>query len=235
MALAIRSSAGQGRYVAAEWDVTMWPISLPVADRPPLVWCHGNYGTALADASTYGNELRLLAQRHTVIAADLGFNTFGNDTGITRVGQVLDYLAAAHGLTAPAVLVGASMGGAVALNYAVRFPERVAAVVGIIPALSLDAPETNPAFDEIDAAYGGLYDPANPAHLAHDPIAFAGDLPDDMPVHLFTSSNDPQCLPAHTAAFLAGRPQTMHTSIGAHGHGGIDVAVPMAVEWLRGI
>jgi pimeloyl-ACP methyl ester carboxylesterase len=229
--LAVASNAGLGRYVANEWDAVLRPVSSRVA-RTPLVWCHGNNGTTLTDHSGYNLQLRQLAQRHTVIAADLGYNTFGNATGVTRVGQALDYLAASHGASGKAVLVGASMGGAVALNYAVRYPERVTAVVGIIPTLSLDAADASPVAANIDAAYPPAYDPANPAHLAHDPVAFADDLPAEIPVHLWTSSNDPLCLPAHTAAFLAARPLTQHTDLGPLGHAGIDVAVPLAVQWL---
>lgn len=233
MSLAVRTSLGQSRYVAGEWDAVFRTTSLPATT--PLVWCHGNYGTAAGDYSGYHAELRQLSQRHTVIAADLGYNTFGNDTGITRVGQALDYLAATWGATGPAVLVGASMGGQVALNFAVRYRERVAAVAGIIPALSLTAQPGNPAADEIDLAFPPAYDAGNPTHLAHDATHFAPDLPDDMPVHLWTSSNDPICIPAFTAAFLAARPQTGHTDIGAHGHGGIDVAVPLVTDWLEGV
>ncbi len=233
MSLAVRTSVGQARYVTEEWDAVFRTTSLP--STTPLVWCHGNYGTAVGDYGNFYFSLRALAQRHTVIAADLGFNTFGNATGVTRVGQAIDYLASSWGTSGPAVLVGASMGGQVALNFAVRYPERVAAVVGIIPALSLSTQPGNPAADEIDLAFPPAYDAGNPDHLAHDATHFAPDLPAELPIHLWTSSDDPVCIPAFTDAFLAARPQTLHTSIGAQGHGGVDIAVPLAADWLRGL
>ena len=231
--LAVRSSAGQGRYEAPfEWDVVFEAISRP--GGRPLVWCHGNNGSATGDYNFYNAELRLLAQRHTVMAADLGGNTFGNDTGITRVGQAIDRLVAL-GASEPAILVGASMGGAVALNFAVRHPERVAAVAGIIPALTLSVPPGNPAEAAIDAAYPPAYDPGNPAHLDHDPLAFAGDLPADMPIGIWYSTTDPLCLPETAIAFGAARTQTRLVPFGPYGHSGIDIAVPSAAEWLASL
>lgn len=227
--LAIRTSIGQDRYgPAAEWDAVFTPAN---PGKPPLIWCHGNYGTAQADYSAYSTELRLLAQRYTVIAADLGFNTFGNDTGVTRVGQAVAYLAASWASSGPVVLVGASMGAAVALNYAVRFPANVAACALIIPALSLLVDPSHPAADEIDAAYPPAYNDATNGPT-HSPIQFAGNLPTDMPIHLWTSSDDPTVPPATADAFVAARPQTGRTVFGAYGHGGINVAAPLVASWL---
>lgn len=228
---AARSSFGDGRYVAGEQDVTLMTTHVPTAGRTPLIWCHGNYGTAAADFAAYDTQLRLLAQRHTVIAADLGFNTFGNPIGTTRVGQAIAYLAASWGSSGPAVLVGASMGAAVALNYARVHPENVAAVACIIPALDLNVANDHPAADEIDLAYPPAYDDA--VHgPTYSPVQFARSLPGGMPIHLWTSSNDPTVAPATADMFVARRPQTGRTDIGAQGHGGISLAVPKVADWL---
>lgn len=231
--LAIRTSVGQDRYgPAGEWDAIFQTMN---TGKPPLIWCHGNHGTAVTDFDNYGTELRLLAQRYTVIAADLGFNAFGNDIGVTRVGQAAAYLAASWASSGPVVLVGASMGAAVALNYARVHPENVAAVACIIPAVDLDVPDVHPAADEIDLAYPPAYDPGNPTMAAHSPVLFASALPADMPIHLWTSSDDTTVLPATADAFVAARPQTGRTVFGAYGHGGINVAVPLVVDWLRSL
>ncbi len=226
--LATSSSAGEARYVAAEWDVVMQTTSR--LRRPPLVWCHGNNGTALADHLGYGSAMRILAQRYTVIAADLGFNTWGNDLGITRVGQALDYLVTAWGVGGRAVLVGASMGNAVAMNYAVRFPERIKAVAGVIPVVDLNAPPENPAKASLDAAYPPAYSDAQ--YGDHNPLLFADELPADMPIGLWTSSNDPLAYPSTATAFVAARPQTLRVDIGALGHSGVNVAAPSVADWL---
>lgn len=226
--LSIRTTSGLSRYAADEWDAV---FSTARAGRPPLVWCHGNNGSTLADYTTYSASLRLLAQHYTVIVADLGGNTFGNDTGIARVGQALTYLAS-FSATGPAMLVGVSMGAAVALNYAVRNPANVRAVAGVIPAVDLNVPDGHVAAAAIDLAYPPGYNPANPDHAAHSPVEFAADLPESMPIHLWTSSNDTTVLPATADAFVAARPATGHTNIGAQGHGGIDIAIPLVADWL---
>lgn len=231
--LAIRTSAGVSRYgPAGEGDAVFTTVR---QGRPPLIWCHGNFGTAEADYSTYRWELQQLAQRYTVCVADLGYNTFGNPTGITRVEQAVAYLAATWGATGPVTLVGASMGAAVELNYARVHPENVAAVACIIPAVDLNVPDAHPAAASIDAAYPPAYDPGNPTMTAHSPVLFASSLPADMPIHLWTSSNDTTVLPATADAFVAARPTTGRTDIGAHGHGGIDVAVPLVCSWLASL
>jgi len=232
--LAVKTSTGQGRYVASEWDAV---FSTRGAPKPPLVWCHGNHGTALLDYANYNIQLRALAQQYTVIVADLGFNAFGNDTHILRIEQAIARLAAL-GATGPVVMWGNSMGGAGALNYAVNNPEDLAAVVTIIPAIDLDYTAYSPANAAgpyIDAAYPPAFDDTNPDHAAHNPIIFATDIPDTLPVGLWYSSNDPVCLPAKATAFEAARPATDTVNFGAHGHGGIDVATPLALEWLASL
>jgi pimeloyl-ACP methyl ester carboxylesterase len=194
------------------------------------VWCHGNNGTALGEHLAYGSTLNLLAQRYTVVVADLGGNTFGNDTGVTRVGQVIDYLAAQWGSSGRAVLVGASMGAAVALNYAVRFPEKVRTVAGIIPAVDLVVPADNPAKANIDLAYPPSF--SNAQYGDHNPVLFADDLPTWMPIGLWTSSNDPICYPATADAFVAARPQTHRVDIGPRGHAGVNLAAADVAGWL---
>lgn len=229
--LAVRSTYNIGRYVANEGDATFSTVAGYNGDLPVLVWCHGNNQTALSDYDGYNAQLQLLAQTHFVVAADFGGQTFGNDTGVTRVGQLLDYLGAST-----ATLVGASMGGAVALNYAVRYPERVRAVAGLIPAVSFtDIAVDNPAKANLDLAYPPAYDDSNPDHAAHNPALFAASLPATMPIHLFTSSDDPTCPPSMADAFVAARPQTLRTVFGAYGHGGINVAAPLAAAWLASV
>ncbi len=232
--LSVRTSAGQNRYspdAPTEWDI-IYRTSSPVSITP-LVWCHGNHGTALGDFFGYRTTLLALAQRHVVIGADLGGNTFGNDLSIQRVEEALDYLTT-KGAFGPAVLVGASMGGLVAMNWAVRNLDRVAAVAGIVPALNLDAPPGHPAEPFVDAAYPPAYDTGNPEHTSHDPVLFADDFPPDIPIGLWYSNNDTTVPPDDNAlAFEAARPETHVVDYGAWGHGGINVAGVQVAAWLE--
>ena len=225
--LAVKSNTARDRVVSGEWD-SIFTTSIS-RNGPVLIWCHGNNGIVLNDYTTYNAQMRILAQRYKVYLADLGGNTFGNDTAMTRVNQVMAYA----GVT-KAYIVGASMGGVVALNYALRYPEKVYAVAGIIPGINLqDQIDRNtsaaanlnlaypPAYD--DAVYGSMY----------SPIHYASNLDPALPIKLWVSNNDPICRVQDAQAFVAARPQTELVNMGDYGHGGIDVAVPQVDEWLN--
>lgn len=233
--LAVRTTAGQGRYVAAEWDV----VYATSRSTTPLLYCHGGSATALTTyASTPEHTLmRTLAQRYTVMTADLGGDVFANDTHLTRIGQALDYLAAL-GASGPALLVGTSMGAGGALAYALAHPERVQAVAGIIPGLDWgDIRDNNRGgvAASIDAAYSTYVDATHGP--THSPVRFADDLDAALPVALWTSADDTICTPATAAEFVTLRPQTMRTSMGNQGHSATSVtaAIDGVDAWLRGV
>jgi hypothetical protein len=218
----------QSRYVASEWDCTFVTTASLGSTRPWLVWCHGNNATTLADYTNYYEGVfRLMAQRFNVVIADLGGSTFGNDTGIQRVGELLD-----HYSISSAYFLGASMGASVAINYAVRFPARVDAIACVIPALQFnDVDPSHPAYDELNLAYPPAYDEETHGP-DYNPVQIADQLPADMPVALWTSSNDTTTPPSTADEFVAARPQTERTVFGAYGHGGITVAAPLISDWL---
>lgn len=225
--LSVRTNIAQSRYVAGEWDCKFVTTASLGTTRPCLVWCHGNNQTALTDYTGYNSTFRLLAQHFDVLIADLGGNTFGNDTGIQRVGQLLDYYN-----VPTAYFLGASMGASLTINYAVRNPARVAAIACVIPAIDFnDVEPGNPGLTNLNLAYPPAYDPETHGPT-HNPVQIANQLPADMPVSLWTSSND-TTTPPHTAdTFVAARPQTERTVFGAYGHGGIGVAAPLINDWL---
>ena len=95
---------------------------------PPLILLHG-FGTSSA---TWGPTIRALADRFTVIAPDLAGH--GQSSGAPLRGCVeplvkaLDDLCAKLGLETAAV-VGHSLGGLVAVRFALNHPDRVSHVV----------------------------------------------------------------------------------------------------------
>jgi 3-oxoadipate enol-lactonase len=94
-------------------------------EGPAVVLLHG-FGV---DRRSWANQLGPFSERYTVIAVDLrGFGLASMPNGPYRhhddVLRLLDHLGIAQ-----ASLVGSSMGGRVAFDFAIAFPERTRAVV----------------------------------------------------------------------------------------------------------
>ncbi|MCX8103005.1 MAG: alpha/beta hydrolase [Candidatus Bipolaricaulota bacterium] len=90
--------------------------------QPALLFVHGAGG----DHTLWGQQLRDLAQNFTVAALDLN----GHGRSPARAGDgvqtyVADVLAVLEALAAPTVLVGHSMGGAIALTVALQRPKNL--------------------------------------------------------------------------------------------------------------
>lgn len=240
MPIALRSVMGQGYSAAApsEFQFVVGTASAWAGRKPPLIYCHGSGATTQTAASGSAANagewalLTALAQHYLVIVADLGLQAWGNDTHVARIAEAKAYLAAL-GATGPVTLVGGSMGNLGALGYARAHPESVSKVACIIPALDL-ASLYPMASADIDAAYGGAY--SNAVHgPTHSPVQYAASLDADLPIHLFTTSNDPVCLPSTASAFVSARPQTGRTDLGALGHGdaAAGASASPVVEWLH--
>ncbi|WP_404478469.1 alpha/beta fold hydrolase [Novosphingobium sp. BL-52-GroH] len=129
---AAKNGAGTDGYV----DVgVMLRYHLSRRAGPPMVLLHemGMNHEAWADVAAG------LERDHTVLRYDLrGFGRSEKFTGsVTFDDHINDLTAllAATGLTGPVVLVGAALGGALALKFAVAHPGKVRAVVALSPAL----------------------------------------------------------------------------------------------------
>ena len=235
----IRSSYGKGRYVANEVDVVMGTVdTFSHVQTDGIVYCHGSGDTATIsfEEDNQRNLMFGLARFSTVMAADLGFQTWANDTAITRIGQSITYLESNYGVISPVVLVAGSMGAANALAYTRANPTKVKALALIIPLTDITDIYGRGAGSEIDVAYGGTYSDVTHGPT-HNPIRFATSLPSNLPIHLWTSDNDPICVPATADAFVEARPQTERTRLGNYGHS--DAAVERAssnvIDWVKSV
>jgi pimeloyl-ACP methyl ester carboxylesterase len=106
--------------------------------EPALVFVHG----WTCDRRFFGAQVDHFAPRHRVVALDLrGHGDSGKPRGPYPIAaHVTDVIAVMATLRMQGVVVGHSMGGAVALQLAAEHPERVKAVVMIDPVpLSLPA------------------------------------------------------------------------------------------------
>lgn len=235
--IALRTQLGQGYAPTAttEWQFVSGTTPAWRGDKPLLVYCHGSGDTATTVLKKSGQKplIDALAQRYIVIAADLGYQAFGNDIHVTRITQAITYLQGITGNTDPVTLLGGSMGNLGGMGYVRAHPENVRAYVGIIPGLDLSDLMLRGAAADINAAYGGAYSDA--VHgPAHSPVHYADDLDPAVPMHLWTASNDTICVPATADAFVASRPSTLRTDVGALGHSEAAVAAAHAsvLEWL---
>lgn len=104
------------------------PAALDAPDRRPVLFVHG----LMSSSRTWTGQLQRMAGSHRVLAPDL----FGNGDSDKPPG---DYSLCAHAATlrdlldalgiASATVVGHSLGGGIALQFAYLFPDRVDALV----------------------------------------------------------------------------------------------------------
>lgn len=161
-----------------------------------IVICHGRTTLPAKQHCLQWAQNALGGPPHVQFLAEHGFAvlsidaggglTWGNAASQTALGNAIAW-ARAQGFcspTAKVLLLGYSMGGAVALNYAKDHPTVVAGVIGEAPTVDLDG--MYPGFAaEMDAAYGGSY-AANGA--SRSPMRFAAALA--VPIRLYSGVDD---------------------------------------------
>lgn len=222
-----------GQHIAGEDLLIRGPRHRwPTVGRAVLS-CPGAGGDAshvrqLADYATWNALTRRLAADRWVVGHDAGGSTsWGNDASIAaNVAARAWVLANRPAPAGPVHVIGGSMGGLAALNYAKAHPSQVASVVLILPVI-------DPAFVKagnvlalgpgVDAAYGGSYVDAD-RRADHNPAFYAADL--DVPIQLWVASDDPLAAPGSYAAFAQTTGAELH-DVGALGH---TVAATDAVD-----
>jgi pimeloyl-ACP methyl ester carboxylesterase len=206
----------------------------PQAFQDTTRWASAQIGGRIAEAGI------------PCLAGQMGGDTFANDTAMTRIGQARTYLAAASGCSnAKILLVGASMGAALALRYAGENPAQVAGVVGIIPLVNIDAiyqANTLGLRAAIGTAWGVVYPAALPAN-ANLTVKAAPMADGVVPSILYYSDADAAINPADVIAMAntidAELVEHDPTNLG-HTEGGInnigtygDGNWSHMVEWLK--
>lgn len=111
------------------------------------------------------------------LSADMGgSSTWGNGTFLTRMDEAFEYTQSLPQVKkGKVVLIGQSMGGLNMLNWSVANPDKVAAVVGIIPVTNINSAIADGHEATINSAYSGGYSDAAYGH-AHNPCVFASEL-----------------------------------------------------------
>lgn len=214
------ASFGLGRYQAAEQDWQAKPRNFPAANRGVL-YCHGagQDATSMSDATKTGQVplIRGIASQYPTIAPDLGGAfTWGNSTCQTRAETARGYLGTGMGaVNAKIHLVGISMGGLTALQYAKANPTKVASISLILPTVDLDYDFQNDAQSSrasIGTAWGVTFPTPLPAGAK-----ILADASYGLPMKIWYVTNDPYTLTASSTTFAANQSASA-VSLGTLGH-----------------
>lgn len=123
----------------------------------PLVMIHAG----IADCRMWDGEFEAFAASHQALRFDIrGYGRSLPVDGEFNLQDDLEALLATLSIASPAILMGCSMGGGLAIDYALCHPEAVAALilVGSAPAgLELDAAGPDALFVESEAAFEAGY------------------------------------------------------------------------------
>lgn len=241
----MRTSYAVGRYSATgttEGDALLQPRQARAAGTARgVMLCHGATDVGrYAITGNYRNAAEKLA-RHgfNVCAPDLGAvagvsDTWGNATAMSRMDDAWAWIKNAAGggaKTDKVCLVGGSMGGLNAVNWASRNPTKVAAIALVIPALDLEDIYVNdrgPGLRaQIQAAYGGA-----PDYTQRSPLLLASSIA-GIPTRVWYSTNDVVTPAATTLSFIGSVGQSVSArSMGAVGHTFLAVSPDEVLAFL---
>lgn len=219
--------AGERYMLLAETDEWLVPGTLPA-----MIYSTGYTGSPWfvnrSDVMDYSISKRF-TETHSFLSIDSGgVDTMGNDVAIAAIDQAVAW-SEAQGRTGPFLIGGTSMGFADMSNWVRTHQEKVAGIIGFCPAVNLTGvwqTDRGGFASVVNAAYGGLYDPAVHGPL-HDPTLFAHEL--EIPIIIFTSSNDTLTTVADHNAFAANAPDCTVVNMGAVGdHNKAAVSVACA-------
>lgn len=199
-------------YLSGQWLTFAHDrIWLSYAARRGVIWCPGAGGDDREFVAADASELAIGTRDTTRGLTDLGYPivslntsfTWGNDTAMTRMDALYGYAMAEFDFPEEVILIGGSQGGTTMTNWAKRNPEKVAAMVGLVPLTHLDAfhdGNVGGFASSIETAYGGL-SAYNAAVPTHDPIEFADELV-GIPMRSWYSTDDPLIDPDWVQEFM---------------------------------
>lgn len=218
-------TAKSGRAEVGQFDAMFQPRVVDTGTAP-IVACHGanaQWHQWMSQGFPRMHQLLVEAANGGVpsVAAMVGgAATFGNPTSVAAVGTDLTAVAAATGSSAEKVhLVGASMGAAVACEYAIANPTNIATMTLLIPLVDivgLYESNTGGFRAQIGTAWGVTYPTPLPADA--DILAQAATL-SGIPIRLYYAPDDPLIDPADVVAFTAAvGPSASATATQGGGH-----------------
>lgn len=183
--VSMRKNRGEDRYggppMPTQIDVVCSSIGVPSPKRA-LIICHPRAATADAMFSDplWTRLYQDLSEKYVVSVSDLGGPlTWGNNLTSSAISGIKSMLETDWGTSGKIGLLGISMGGLAALNYAKSSPGSVAFVCGMVPALNLADLQTVSGGiyeTEIDNAYGGNYEEGSEGPI-YSPYVYRASYP----------------------------------------------------------
>lgn len=219
--MTVCATYGVGQYVASEAHTAIFGRLYKPSTKRPVIFFTGTAGSsAFLTSSASGSQIspRLVDVGIPFISGDFGgANLYGNDTTQTRIGQLWTFVKTLLGTpTDKFIGIGVSKGMTALLNYARANPGNVAALVGIVPGVSLANVYTDNVGLQagIDAAYTN-----HASYLAalptHDPMANQSThASQGIPMKFFTGDADTVVRPADVQSFGAAVGATVKTFTG---------------------
>lgn len=198
--------------VSGELCVEGTPTSVSATRTGTAVFVHGagsnatycldNYGTQSLRTYRIGNIVRTLSGDNG------GTQTWGNAASVTALDSYVTKAKSNAG-NGKYALVGDSMGGLVALNYAAQATVKPSAIVLTIPVLNPEDIRANNRWSYaslVNAAYGGSYNEATMGST-RNPYTMRNDAKlKGIPMLIFYGATDDLCLPSFAQAFAAADP-----------------------------
>lgn len=235
-----------GGYQASEGHIThKGRTALWDGSERLIIVCHGRTPSAVSgraclqwtqQAAGGPPHLLALAERgYAVMCIDAGGNlTWGNQASETAVDAALTWARdPSRGFAHPtkkALLVGYSMGGAVATNYANNHPNNVVGLLLESPGVDIGYFHANGYASEIDSAYPTGY-------TGRDPMTFASNL--TMSVLTYAVADDTTVPPAIPHAFHDALPIGNKTIIdlpsGGHTNFWVNIDQNQLNSWVDGL
>lgn len=245
--MSIQARHGAGYSTALPTDAFMVGRKIgytPAGGMPLAVYCHsaGSNATEPHNAASATAASKLFASiieaGFMLVSADTTGPSWANDTALDLVEELIVWARANGANKAPPVMVGGSMGGAVAMGRARRHPDDVAALLLLGPASDI---EDIRAFNrggltaQINTAFGGAYSDVTHGPT-HNPALFASQLA-RIPGQIWASDDDTIVMPATVARLAASWGDRCDYRHGAWGPHGADtnfsnVSIPAVLDFL---
>lgn len=224
----ITSSYGVNQYAVGTGEAhTLLRPRSNWSGKRAFIWLHGANRTA-ADGYTYSSGYadlaREIAQDFPVLYADMGgLFGWGNASVRARITDAFAFMVAQGCKADQVVLIGASMGGMGACNYARRNLSLVKGLVLFIPAINGEDIRANDrlgskASFETAWTNNATWQAARPTD---NPYEYSAELAGSLPIGMWYSNDDPVCLKAYAEAFGTSVGTDVQTNLGNVGH---DVA-----------